>query len=315
MPMTFLLCKAPFKRVNLEYANHFNVLYILTNRNIVMLMMGCVYFKNEPGKLTNVVPVYIDTLIKASKQVGILIGQLFFGIMADKLGRKKMFGFELMIIVMGTFASALSASTVSGLNIFVAFGIWRLFMGFGFGGDYPLSAIITSEFASSKRRGTMMALVFSMQGLGMFVGSLVALAVLAAFKQSVYKDQDNLDYVWRVCVGLGALPACVGIYFRLQVQETPRFRIASQNPIQKPITFKEFFTYFREWKHFKLLLGTSVCWFVLDVAFYGINLNTGIIIEAIGYSGNFKEDVWYDLFKNSVGNLIITLMGLLPGYL
>ena len=32
-----------------------------------MLMMGCIYYKNSPGKSKNEVPVYIDTLVKASK--------------------------------------------------------------------------------------------------------------------------------------------------------------------------------------------------------------------------------------------------------
>jgi PHS family inorganic phosphate transporter-like MFS transporter len=39
---------------------------------------------------------------------------------------------------------------------------WRLFLGIGIGGDYPLSAIITSEMASTKRRGAMIAAVFAM---------------------------------------------------------------------------------------------------------------------------------------------------------
>ena len=40
-------------------------------RNLVMLMMGCVYYKDETGSAKNVVPVYIDTLVKASGQVNI----------------------------------------------------------------------------------------------------------------------------------------------------------------------------------------------------------------------------------------------------
>jgi MFS transporter, PHS family, inorganic phosphate transporter len=35
----------------------------------------------------------------------------------------------------------------------------------GVGGDYPMAAVITSEFASTRYRGRMMAAVFSMQGV------------------------------------------------------------------------------------------------------------------------------------------------------
>ena len=52
---------------------------------------------------------------------------------------KRMYGIELMIIIVMTFASAFSASTVSGLSVFFILGMWRVFLGFGIGGDYPLS--------------------------------------------------------------------------------------------------------------------------------------------------------------------------------
>jgi MFS transporter, PHS family, inorganic phosphate transporter len=46
-----------------------------------MLMMGAVYYKDATGTDKNTVPVYIDTLVKASGQVGTLIGQIVFGIL------------------------------------------------------------------------------------------------------------------------------------------------------------------------------------------------------------------------------------------
>jgi PHS family inorganic phosphate transporter-like MFS transporter len=120
-------------------------------------MMGCVYFKDAPGNKKNVVPVTTDTLVKAAGQVGTLIGQFVFGILGDKLGRKKIYGIELMIVVIATCASAFSASLVTGFSVFGVLGMWRIFLGLGIGGDYPLSATITSEFATTKRRGAMMA--------------------------------------------------------------------------------------------------------------------------------------------------------------
>jgi PHS family inorganic phosphate transporter-like MFS transporter len=101
-------------------------------RNLVMLIMGCVYYPEH----ANTVPVYIDTLVKASGQVGALIGQFYFGYLADRYGRKKMYGIELMIIMVGTVGSAFSANLETGLSIFAVLGIWRLFMGIGIGGDY-----------------------------------------------------------------------------------------------------------------------------------------------------------------------------------
>lgn len=105
-------------------------------------MMGCIYFKDAKGEEKNSVPIQIDNLLKASSHFGILIGQVTFGIAADKLGRKRIYGVELMIIVVSACASALSGSTVSGMSVFTVLGIWRFFLGFGIGGDYPLSGRI-----------------------------------------------------------------------------------------------------------------------------------------------------------------------------
>ena len=73
-----------------------------------------------------------------------------------------------------------------------------------------------------------------------------------------------------------------------------------------------FFVYFREWRHLKVLLGTAMTWFFMDVAFYGTNLNQSVILQEIGFSkGNNEYDV---LKRNTIGNLIIAVAGYVPGY-
>lgn len=72
-----------------------------------------------------------------------------------------------------------------------------------------------------------------------------------------------------------------------------------------------FLTYFGEWRHLKTLLGTMSCWFLLDVAFYGTNLNQSAILSEIGFSTVTNE---YDMIKrNAIGNLIIAVAGYVPG--
>jgi PHS family inorganic phosphate transporter-like MFS transporter len=99
----------------------------------------------------------------------------------------------------------------------------------GIGGDYPLSSIITSEFATTKWRGAMMGAVFAMQGIGQFAAAIVALVVTEAFKDSLKlaKTVDKcdgacnlaVDKMWRIIIGFGAVPGCIGkscyVSFRL----------------------------------------------------------------------------------------------------
>lgn len=82
---------------------------------------------------------------------GAIVGQVLFGWLADKRDRKKMYGIELMIILFGTMGQALSAQG-SGLPVLLPIIFWLVMMGIGIGGDYPLSSIITSEFASGAAR-------------------------------------------------------------------------------------------------------------------------------------------------------------------
>jgi MFS family permease len=131
----------------------------------------------------------------------------------------------LIIITIATIFCATSASTEAGVSAIAFLGFWRLILGIGIGGDYPLSATITSEWASSGRRGMMIAAVFSMQGFGNVAAALVALIVLAIFQGPVNANVLNLDYVWRICLGLGAVPAAATIYARLTLPESPRYSV------------------------------------------------------------------------------------------
>jgi PHS family inorganic phosphate transporter-like MFS transporter len=77
-------------------------------------------------------------------------------------------GIELIIIIASTFGQALAGSGPQ-MNIITVLTILRFIMGVGIGGDYPLSAVITSEFAATRSRGRLMTAVFASQGWG-FLG-------------------------------------------------------------------------------------------------------------------------------------------------
>ena len=111
--------------------------------NMVTAMLGVVFWQESHSK-PGTIPSSSDTAIKVATSGGTVIGQVGFGFLADIVGRKRMYGLELILIIFATLAQALSAASpamsVVGLVIF-----WRVLMGIGIGGDYPLSSIITSE--------------------------------------------------------------------------------------------------------------------------------------------------------------------------
>ncbi len=73
----------------------------------------------------------------------------------------------MMLIIVASFGQAMSGQAHAA-NIIGVLVIWRFILGVGIGGDYPLSSVIPSEFASANIRGRMMVVVGANQGWGQF---------------------------------------------------------------------------------------------------------------------------------------------------
>ncbi|CAG8812258.1 27421_t:CDS:2, partial [Racocetra persica] len=195
--------------------------------NLVSTMIGYSYF-NHDGE----VPANIDMGLKVSAACGTLVGQLFFGWSADHYGRKKMYGLELSLMIVATVGSSMCADSFA-VTLWGSLIFWRFVLGLGIGGDYPLSAVITSEFATIKRRGAMMAAVFAMQGFGILSAAIVSVVALSVFKNEIIEDFRYIDYVWRVVLGFGVVPAVIALYFRLTIPETPRYTMDVLHDIER----------------------------------------------------------------------------------
>ncbi|KAI1633974.1 H+ symporter [Biscogniauxia mediterranea] len=332
--------------------------------NLVTTLLGVVFWHGPPSEAQNgyggnygVLPTPVNQALKASTSAGIVIGQVVFGWMADRFGRRKMYGIELGIILFSTMSCCLVAGSqavsVTGLLTF-----WRVMMGIGIGGDYPLSAVITSEFAPTRWRGAMMAAVFSMQGIGQLIAAVVALIVTVSF-QDAFGSAPNVeqcdivcqtaaDRCWRIIIGIGAVPACFALYYRITIPETPRYTFEVAKDVEKAAadikayvasqsegevdeikqarmkklaspalnipsaSWADLYSYFTQWKNAKVLIGTTMSWFFLDLAFYGLGLNNQIVLQAIGYANG--DTLYHILYNGAVGTIILVVAGSLPGY-
>ncbi|KAI8946891.1 major facilitator superfamily domain-containing protein [Xylaria longipes] len=206
--------------------------------SLLNIMLGIVYFQDAKGKL----PAASDNAIKLATSAGTVVGQLGFGYLADHVGRKKMYGVELIVIIFATIGQALSSGSPS-VNIVGLIIFWRVLLGVGIGGDYPLSSIITSEFATTKWRGAMMGAVFAQQGIGQLTGAFVMLFLTLGFKDALSQSSGvahcdgwcavAVDKMWRALVGFGAVPAAIALYYRLTIPETPRYTFDIGRDVEK----------------------------------------------------------------------------------
>ncbi|KAI3895308.1 hypothetical protein MKX03_035809 [Papaver bracteatum] len=316
--------------------------------SLVTKLLGRIYYTvgDRPGSL----PPNVAAAVNGVALVGTLVGQLFFGWLGDKMGRKRVYGMTLMIMVIFSICSGLSFGHEPRFVI-ATLCFCRFWLGFGIGGDYPLSATIMSEYANKKTRGAFIAAVFAMQGFGILAGGMVAIIVSSAFKAkfnspdfaAVGADSTvpQADYVWRIILMFGAIPAALTYYWRMKMPETARYTaLVAKNAKQaaadmsrvlqveiheeqekvEQITMEEknsFGLFSKKFlhRHGLHLLGTTSTWFLLDIAFYSQNLFQKDIFSAVGWippaaTMNAIEEV----YRIARAQTLIALCSTVPGY-
>lgn len=142
--------------------------------------------------------------------VGILLGALAFGYLADRLGRKRLFVATLLFY--STFA--MLTATAWSFESLVGF---RFLTGMGVGGEYAVVASAIAEFVPARHRGRTNAAVMNFWAVGGIVAGLAGIAFLSAFAA---------DGGWRLALLFGAVSALFALYARRLIPESPRWLAA-----------------------------------------------------------------------------------------
>jgi len=240
------------------------------------------------------------------------LGAFVFGRYADMVGRKRVYWLVAAIMIAGALGSALAPS----FWVLIAF---RFVLGFGVGGDYPVSAVMVSEYANRKDRGKLVGMVFGTQALGLVIGPLIALALLGSGASD--------DVAWRVLLALGALPAAAVIYLRCRMPESPRYQVQVQGRAEHAATRISDFTrgqvsvsasaapqhelglraFLTDRRWLVTLAGTAGCWFLLDYAYYGNTISTPQILGLISPNASTMTKIALQL--------AIFVVAAVPGYI
>jgi MFS family permease len=250
--------------------------------------------------------------VTGSAILGAFVGAFVFGRLADIFGRKVVYTVVAAIMIFGAVASAFAPN-------FLFLVIARLILGLGIGGDYPVSAVLMSEYSNRADRGRLVGLVFSMQAIGLIVGPLVGIVLIAS------GVSDSL--VWRILLGLGALPAAAVIYFRAKMPESPRFKALVQGRADQAAKELHQFadgaidatSVSDDGKHLMglrqflanprmllMLVGTAGCWFLFDYAYYGNTLSLPSILTEVSPNASIELKLFL--------TLALFVVFALPGY-
>jgi MFS family permease len=140
---------------------------------------------------------------------GAVIGALFFGRLADRFGRKRLFLITLAVYLCATLATAASWD-------FLTFVACRFFTGFGIGGEYAAVNATIQELIPARRRGFTDLVVNGSFWIGAALGAALSLPLLDA-------RWFHPDVGWRLGFALGALLAVALLVVRRRVPESPRW--------------------------------------------------------------------------------------------
>ncbi|WP_051341752.1 MFS transporter [Pseudonocardia spinosispora] len=254
-------------------------------------------------------------LVTSSTLLAVAIGAILFGRLGDLLGRRKVYGLEAVIMIVGALGSALAPD-------FTWLLIARFVLGIGIGGDYPASGVIMTEFANRRNRGRLVGLTFLFYVLGQVAAYVVALLVLALGTPE--------DIAWRVILGLGALPSLVVLWNRRHMPESPRWTLAVTGDAHRAASDLESFSgrgvdadastpratryrpvaLLRDRTFLITLTGTAGSWFFFNVAVYGNSVSQPLLIASIAPNTGTLANIAINTCLVICFSLVAALVGL-----
>jgi len=149
-------------------------------------------------------------LLGAAALIGLFFGSLIIGRLSDKMGRKKLFIFNFILI---TIASILQIFVDSPMELFIC----RVLIGFGLGGDYSVAVALLAEFSPRKYRGAFLGGLSVIWTFGYVASTAVGYFML----NGVGANSDN----WKLVLGTSAIPALIILLWRLGSPESPRWLV------------------------------------------------------------------------------------------
>ncbi|MCP1185557.1 MFS transporter [Paenibacillus sp. 1781tsa1] len=219
-------------------------------------------------------------VLTSINSIGMALGALLAGALADRFGRKAILMWTLLIF---TIASGLSA-LATGFAVLCAL---RLVAGIGLGGELPVASTLVSESMPTAERGRAVVLLESFWAGGWIVSALIANFVIP-------------EYGWRIAFAIGALPAFYALYLRRAIQDPPRYKNHAK---LRKITFREKVATVWSAPHRRTTLMLWILWFTVIFSYYGMFLWLPSVVMAKGFT----------LVKSFQYVLIMTIAQL-PGY-
>jgi MFS family permease len=237
------------------------------------------------------------SMLTSSTLLAVAVGAMFFGRLGDLVGRRRVYGLEAVLMIVGALVSAFAPN-------FTLLLVGRLILGIGIGGDYPASGVIMTEYANVRNRGKLVGLTFLFYVFGQVCAYIVSLLILAVGVPD--------HFAWRLILGLGVLPSLLVLYQRRHMPESPRWTAERGDEARALQDFDTFAGAGAETFDAQVapkgarvgllsalgrrrvlitLLGTAGSWFFFNVAVYGNSVSQPLLIKTISPHGTMLSNI------------------------
>ena len=218
--------------------------------------------------------------IGSLNSIGMAVGALLFGVMADRMGRKNVFIATLLLFSIGSGVAAFTTT-------FALFLLLRFFIGMGLGGELPVASTLVAESVPKEKRGRVVVLLESFWAGGWLAAALISYFIIP-------------KYGWQTALLISALPALYALYLRLGLPDSPQFAKVTEQ--EKSSVFANIAMLWSK-EYAKQTTMLWILWFTVVFSYYGMFLWLPSVMVMKGFT----------LIKSLEYILIMTLAQL-PGY-
>lgn len=215
--------------------------------------------------------------IGSVSSIGMAVGAILFGMMADRFGRKAILILTLLVFSIGSGISAFA----TGYGIFL---VLRFIIGAGLGGELPVASTLVSESVPVEKRGRSVVLLESFWAAGWLLAAIISYFVMPIWG-------------WRVAIFATGLAGLYAFYFREGIHESRAFKKVARPGLIKTLT-----TLWRP-PYVRSTLMLWIVWFMVVFSYYGMFLWLPSVMVLKGFS-----------LINSFGYVLIMTLAQLPGY-
>ncbi|OAT97890.1 MFS transporter [Lacticaseibacillus rhamnosus] len=215
--------------------------------------------------------------IGSVSSIGMAVGAILFGMMADRFGRKAILILTLLVFSIGSGISAFA----TGYGIFL---VLRFIIGAGLGGELPVASTLVSESVPVEKRGRSVVLLESFWAAGWLLAAIISYFVMPLWG-------------WRVAIFATGLAGLYAFYFREGIHESRAFKKVARPGLIKTLT--------PLWRppYVRSTLMLWIVWFMVVFSYYGMFLWLPSVMVLKGFS-----------LINSFGYVLIMTLAQLPGY-